>query len=101
MKLLLGAAMIAVLAAAPLQAQAGSLGATAAGGVIGGVVGSIYAWGPAATAASVGSAISGAAGSVPAAATSAAAVVAATSTPVLVGVAGGGAVAYLLYTLTH
>jgi len=100
-RIILCAAVVAGIAAAPLQAQAGSVGATVAGGIIGGVAASIYASGAAITAESIGSAVSGAAASVPAAATGAAAVVAATSTPILVGVAGGGAIAFLLYNMVH
>jgi len=95
------AAVICGLALAPLQAQAGSLGATVAGGVIGGVAGSVYASGAAVTANSIGSAMTGAAAVVPAAATGAAAVVAGTSTPILVGVAGGAVVGYMLYSLMN
>ena len=95
------AAVVCSLALAPLQAQAGALGATVAGGVIGGVAGSVYVSGTAATASSVGAGITGAAAAVPAMATGAAALVAATSTPILVGVAGGTVVGYLLYSLVN
>ena len=68
---------------------------------VGGVAGSVYVSGAAATVSSVGSAITGAAAVVPGAATGAAAVVAATSAPILVGVAGGAVVGYLLYSLAN
>jgi hypothetical protein len=101
MKRILCAAVVATVAVAPMQARASALGALIAGGVVGGVVGSIYQSGPAVTANSVGAALAGAASAVPAAASGAAAMVAATSTPVLFGVAIGGATAYLLYSLAN
>lgn len=101
MRAILCAAVVGALAIAPGQAHAGALGATIAGGIIGGLAGSVYAYGSAATVASVGSGVTNAAAMVPAAVGGTAAFVAATSTPIVVGVVGGAAVAYLLYDLAH
>lgn len=101
MKTMICALAISAVAIAPLPASAGRLDATIAGGAVGGVAGSVYASGAAATASSIGTAASGAAAAVPGLAASAATAIAATSTPVLVGVAAGGLAAYLLYSLTH
>lgn len=101
MKTIMCAVFAVCVAIAPLQAKASGLGVLVAGGIIGGLAGSIYQSGVAATAGSVGSGIGSAAATVPAAATGAAAVIAATSTPVLFGVAIGGATAYLLYALVN
>ncbi len=101
MKRLMCAAVVASVAIAPMQARASTLGAIVSGGVIGGLIGSVYASGASATVNSVGTGISSAAAAVPAAAASTMAVVAATSTPVLVGVAVGGVAAYFLYSMGH
>jgi hypothetical protein len=100
-KTILCAAVAATIAIAPLQARAGEVGALVSGGVIGGLVGSIYQSGAAATASSVGTAVAGTAAVIPAAATGVAATIAATSTPILLGVAVGGAAAYVMYNLVN
>jgi hypothetical protein len=96
-KTIMCAVFAVCVAIAPLQAKASGLDVLVAGGVIGGLAGSVYQSGVAATASSVGSGI----GSAAAAATGAAAAIVATSTPVLFGVAIGGAAAYLLYSLVN
>jgi hypothetical protein len=100
-KRILFAALVAAVAIAPMQARAGEVGAVVAGGVVGGLAGSVYTSGMAATATSVGSAVAGAASTVPAAATGVATAVTAASAPVLFGVAVGGAAAFLIYTMAH
>jgi hypothetical protein len=100
-KKILCAAVVATIAIAPLQVQAGEVGALVTGGVLGGLVGSIYETGASATASSVGTAVAGTAAVIPAAATGVAATIAATSTPILLGVAVGGAAAYIMYNLVN
>jgi hypothetical protein len=106
-KTIMCAVFAACVAFAPLQAKASGLGVLVAGGIIGGLAGSIYQSGAAATAGSASKIASLCPGRtppaavVPAAATGAAAAIAATSAPVLFGVAIGGATAYLLYALVN
>lgn len=99
-KFLVGA-VLALALAAPVSAHAGDLGAVTAGAVLGGLAGSVYATGLNATAAAVGSAAASTASAIgaaaPVVASGVAGAITAASTPVLVGVVVGGAVAYLLF----
>ncbi len=98
-KMALLAAVVGGLAVSPQAAEAQIL-PVAAGGLLGGIAGSIYASGLQATMASIGSGVtstvSSVVGVVPATASAVTGAVATASAPVLVGVVAGGAIAYLV-----
>lgn len=98
-KLALMAAVAGGLALSSQAAQAQVM-PVVAGGVLGGLAGSVYATGLQATATAVSSAatstVTAVAGVIPATATAVSGAIAAASAPVIVGVAAGGALGYLL-----
>lgn len=93
------AAVVGGLAMSSNAAQAQVM-PVVAGGLLGGIAGSVYASGLQATAASIGSGVtstvSAVVGVVPATASAVTGAVATASAPVLIGVVAGGAIAYLV-----
>jgi hypothetical protein len=94
------AAVVALAVMLPDAARADSAGLIG-GAVLGGLVGSVYASGPMATAGAVGSAAASTLGALGAAAPAVVAGVAgaitAASAPVILGVVAGGVLGYLLF----